>query len=161
MIYVDYVEGARRLRRPDKGPRKVPASSQTFFAHRLHGFEYTQAQFEWLRYSEGKVFRFGTQGQQLNSSRNRNVRETRGKHINRASIYEYEDRQTTQWLLKLSPVATYTMRSGDSRIIQGTSVCFVWSEPRGGRESESELVSQARLSNPCQPLTNLNFFWSF
>ena len=76
------LRGARRLR---KEPRKVPASSQTFFAHRLHDLEYTQAQFEWLRYSEGKVFRFGTQGQQLNSSRNRNVREMRGEHINRAS----------------------------------------------------------------------------
>ena len=116
---------ARRLRRPDKGPRKVPASSQTFYAHRLHDLEYTQAQFEWLRYSEGKVFRFGTQGQRLNSSRNGNVREMRGKHINRASKYEYEGRQTIQWLLKSSPVATCIMRSGDSRIIQGTSVCFV------------------------------------
>ena len=39
----------------------------------------------------------------------------------------------------------------------------VWREPRGGRESESELMSQARLPKPLPVIdtANLNFLWSF
>jgi hypothetical protein len=55
-------------------------------AQRLHDLGYGQIQLEWLRYIEGKVFRFGTKGQQLESSRD--AREMQGKHINTISKYE-------------------------------------------------------------------------
>jgi hypothetical protein len=83
MTYIDYVVGYwKGLARPDKGPRKVPAISQTCSAHNLRDLEYRKIQLEWLGYIEEKVFRFVQKGQQLESSGN--AQQVRVKHINRA-----------------------------------------------------------------------------
>ena len=66
--------------------------SQTFLVHQLCDLGYRQLQLECLEYIEGKVFRFGTERQQLGSSRY--AQQMRGKHIKK---FEIRTPRTEKW----------------------------------------------------------------